>query len=492
MYNALIDQIHDSPVQLVICVTGGGSLAISDLLSVPGASRTLLEAAVPYSVESLNRYIGHPTDQTCCVRTACNIAMTAFHRGMRLLHARKIPNPIPISHEANFLENPTFVTARKISAHHSDESHINRSEFHGTDLEDFQNLVAVSCTASLETDREKKGANRVHVAVQTIFRTAIYSITLKKGARSRFEEERLVSNLILNVIATALPVAAEATDISAHWKSNPLSADSNSSQFGKKELPTYGEPFRKNVEFISEFPISLELKDGEHIQQQEAIASPALVDLFFGHTWAVLWKGNEIIHFVQHNEPSHQRSLGYNPRAEFSQAIFPGSFNPIHQGHLQMVDIAQERLGSRVALEIATQTMGKPPLDYIDLQNRLNEINQSSPDQVVWVTRASLFEEKSRLFIGPTTFIVGADTLKRFSQLSYYHHSFHQLQDILRMIAIRECRFLVFARKSAEKIETLESLDIPDMLRTLSDSVPESIFAINMSSRDIRKKQVDV
>ena len=36
--------------QLVVAVTGGGSQAIADLLTVPGASATVLEAVVPYSL----------------------------------------------------------------------------------------------------------------------------------------------------------------------------------------------------------------------------------------------------------------------------------------------------------------------------------------------------------------------------------------------------------------------------------------------------------
>ena len=50
---SLIAQIHASPVMAVVIVTGGGAQALADLLAVPGASRTLLEALVPYSEKSL-------------------------------------------------------------------------------------------------------------------------------------------------------------------------------------------------------------------------------------------------------------------------------------------------------------------------------------------------------------------------------------------------------------------------------------------------------
>ncbi len=44
----LITQIHTTPTMAVLIVTGGGTQAIADLLAVPGASRTVLEALIPY------------------------------------------------------------------------------------------------------------------------------------------------------------------------------------------------------------------------------------------------------------------------------------------------------------------------------------------------------------------------------------------------------------------------------------------------------------
>ena len=44
---ALIADIHALPARGVFHVTGGGSLILSDLLCVPGASNTVLEASVP-------------------------------------------------------------------------------------------------------------------------------------------------------------------------------------------------------------------------------------------------------------------------------------------------------------------------------------------------------------------------------------------------------------------------------------------------------------
>ena len=47
--HGLIPAILQSGRRAVVAVTGGGSLAVSDLLTVPGASAFVLEAIVPYS-----------------------------------------------------------------------------------------------------------------------------------------------------------------------------------------------------------------------------------------------------------------------------------------------------------------------------------------------------------------------------------------------------------------------------------------------------------
>lgn len=48
-----VEAIHSSPYQTVLYLAGGASQILGLLLSVPGASNTVLEAVVPYSRMSL-------------------------------------------------------------------------------------------------------------------------------------------------------------------------------------------------------------------------------------------------------------------------------------------------------------------------------------------------------------------------------------------------------------------------------------------------------
>ena len=45
---AVVRALHEGPARGVFAVTGGGSLLLSDLLGVPGASGTVVYGAVPY------------------------------------------------------------------------------------------------------------------------------------------------------------------------------------------------------------------------------------------------------------------------------------------------------------------------------------------------------------------------------------------------------------------------------------------------------------
>ena len=64
-------------------------------------------------------------------------------------------------------------------------------------------VAGLAMTASLATDRPKRGSHRVHLRVQTIEQTATLSLVLAKGERSRVEEEAITTRMVLNFVAEA-------------------------------------------------------------------------------------------------------------------------------------------------------------------------------------------------------------------------------------------------------------------------------------------------
>ncbi|HEY2883231.1 MAG TPA: hypothetical protein VGJ15_12375, partial [Pirellulales bacterium] len=93
----LVQQIHAAPCQLVLAVTGGGSGAISDLLTVPGGSRTVLEVIVPYSAAALVEFLHAEPEQFCSPPTARAMALAGFERGRRLIGLGDSTISLPLS-----------------------------------------------------------------------------------------------------------------------------------------------------------------------------------------------------------------------------------------------------------------------------------------------------------------------------------------------------------------------------------------------------------
>ena len=79
-----VAEIHQSPFMAVLVVTGGGSQALADLFMVPGASRTVLEALVPYGDRSMGEFLGHQPAQAASAETAAALARRAHERALAL------------------------------------------------------------------------------------------------------------------------------------------------------------------------------------------------------------------------------------------------------------------------------------------------------------------------------------------------------------------------------------------------------------------------
>src|SRR5204863_659775 len=117
--------------------------------------------------------------------------------------------------------------------------------------------------------------------------------------------------------------------------------------------------------------------------------------------------------------------------------LFPGSFNPIHEGHVLLARVAEELRQQPLAFEISVTNVDKPPLAGETVRHRLAQFAWKSP---VELTRAPTFLEKSRLFPG-ATFVVGADTAGRQFEPKYYGGDEARMHRALEEIANSGSRF---------------------------------------------------
>ena len=162
-------------------------------------------------------------------------------------------------------------------------------------------------------------------------------------------------------------------------------------------------------------------------------------------------------------------------------ALFPGAFNPPHDGHLRMHELAEQITGQQVVLEISTENVDKPPLDFFDMARR-RSLLKNLP---LVFTRAATFVEKSRLFPG-ALFVVGVDTMQRIADPFYYHGSATERDLAIELLVENQHRFLVFGRLGQTGYETLRNLDIPRSLQQICDEVSEADFRSDLSSSELR------
>jgi nicotinamide mononucleotide (NMN) deamidase PncC len=79
-WQQLIASLHASGRKAALAITGGGSGAIGELLRVPGGSRLLVEAQVPYDAAALETFLGFAPQQASSADTAIAMARTVRAR----------------------------------------------------------------------------------------------------------------------------------------------------------------------------------------------------------------------------------------------------------------------------------------------------------------------------------------------------------------------------------------------------------------------------
>eukprot|EP01041_Mallomonas_annulata_P003631 gene3631-7237_t len=460
-------------------VTGGGVQFLEWLFTVPGASTSLMEGGVPYSPSSLEEQLLHiKSDVTNDNRQYCS-ADTA------LLMA----------------ESGRIRSAELLLANTRDLNQIRDS-----------NIFSVACTASLVSAQPKKGPHRFYIGVSTDIGQRIYAVNLVKDINTRIQEDLICSKTALEAIRQCSHYSFNIDDKNAY----NIQEDSSVQSVSVEDIPRpnlFDNLYSKKTKQILFIPKLLNTTTAtNNNDNNETNANDSFLD--------------EFSYIEDVNLP-------------IDSFVYPGSFNPLHQGHIALVQAAvaeetRKRSTNKsnknipIIFEISAINADKPPLSKEELIQRIRQFSHSNPliaqsgleNIAVCISIEPLFVNKSKLF-PHCKFIIGSDTLTRLLDVKYYHNSPLELVAALARIEERGVRFTVGGRvtqPSSKSTVTATSTSTagssqeesvpkcPFMtMRNVMDSeigrlLPESIikmflgleeeeFRIDISSSEIRQKK---
>jgi hypothetical protein len=266
MFDQLITTIHAQSRPTVITFAGAGSQALWWLHGVAGSSRTIIEAVDCYSPASMQSHIGYMPARFVSQQTAIDMAKSAYIRAIDL----------------GYTNQP----------------------------------IGLSCTATIATDRIKKGEHGCWVAVCDGQFIHSYGLILHKGLRDRVGEEALISEVMIRVLARHVDVTTS---------------------------------------------INLDLADGEQLDRHLDSYDDALSQLLVGqHS------------IVEYTQPT------YHARSVSNATILSGSFNPLHDGHRALLHTAINVTGKPGYFELSVINVDKPTIPYQVVRQRATQFGTPS------------------------------------------------------------------------------------------------------------------
>lgn len=288
--------------------------------------------------------------------------------------------------------------------------------------------LGVGFTGSLATTRPKHGDHRFHLSTRTSDRLWVSTVTMSKGLRTREEEEMLSGQFLLKAIANASKVPVEF----------PL-------QLNESEVSTETER---------------SFSEDEELEQ-----------LLNGQ---ICFK---VYPFSSGGQPSNTER----------KIILPGSFNPLHEGHIRLLEVASSLVENGYpCFEISAINADKPPLTISQIKERVKQFEKVG--NTVIISNQPFFYKKAELFPG-SALVVGADTVVRLLNPKYYDGSYDKMIQTLLQCKNTGCLFIVGGRNVDGVFKVLEDIGIPDVLKDMFISIPADKFRMDISSTEIRKSR---
>lgn len=346
-----VGQLRKTP-WLIYAVTTGACGELMPMLWQPaGASNNVLGDRFTYAQEETIEFLGFKPDSFVSVETACSLATAAYFQGRKL--------------------------AAKRGKNEND-------------------VMGVGMTAAVTTDRERRGADQVIIAVRTLHGLWTVSALLRKPENfaEDAEEHRLLQGNLADLLTLNAILAAA----------------------GVSQVPLPSDRIESSAEL-----------------GPENVLQPSLVRFWDDPERPVYDR------VIMPNGSQLERSTLDNRE----WILFPGSFNPITYAHDEMARAIEQSTGKRVLFQITKAHPNKVVTDR-EMIDRASQLRYRWP--VILLENAGLYAEKARLFPG-MEMLVGADAVLEMLQERHYG-GFVGLQESLDEMLRLGTGFHVNGRKS--------------------------------------------
>lgn len=323
------------------------------------------------------------------------------------------------------------------------------------------NIFSIACTATLRSLTPKRGDHRFIVSSVSNIDTFIYEFTIDKTEDlSRVQEDDLTSDAIFLAIGNRCKIPY---DLMSDNKLN-------------KTILIHDDPFK---------------------------------NLYDGKTKKVLCFLKEINGSTFNDRFNCFEDINLPE----DTLVFPGTFNPIHNGHIELAKIALIKLGwditkpnSLIVFDIGCYNADKgfKSIDEIKKiidQNIIILKDSGITNFAFSVSSESLYSNKSYLYKN-CYLLQGADTFERVLDTKYYENSEFKLISSLTEIYMNGCKFIIGGRlsypsdptilTSYKKFITASSIinekgkNIPIKILETYIQLSEEDFRIDLSSTEIK------